>query len=229
MSRPDHRRRVGTAIAIRRSLLIGLFALVSLAGAFWLVAFFGTLIADPGEIDSDAVVGFIVLQVILAAFWFPLFRAVRRRRPRRRDQRRYFPRAQYRPSPLGRHELGVNLGIPRMAKADLVFRDDGPPERLARAEQALGNALYQLDLRREDHQLTREQISVLRVTGIDASAWLTGRTGRHVNDGIKRFADLAQATENFLVGKASAADLDKAKDRLVQLTTRHWRGPAPQG
>jgi hypothetical protein len=116
-------------------------------------------------------------------------------------------------------------GRKRKARADVDFPDDGPLERLGRAEQALGNALYQLNLRPQDNLLSREQISALRVTGIEVSAWLSadGLPRRQLNDGIRHFADLAHTTENLLVGRASAADVDKARDRLVQLTTQRWR------
>jgi hypothetical protein len=198
--------------------------LVTLANAVWLLAFFGTLIAQPSDIDSDAVLGFVVLQVILVCLWLPLLFALRRRGLRRarsgRRQRGYLA--------LTEADFRAAMRLPgrnRRAAADVDLPDDGPLERLGRAEQALGNALYQLNLRPQDNLLSREQISALRVTGIEVSAWLStdGLPRRQVNDGIRHFADLAQSVENLLVGKAGPADVDKARDRLVQLTTQRWR------
>jgi hypothetical protein len=232
MNRPEHQRRLPVGTRLRRGLLIALFVLLTLANAFWLLGFFGTLITDPSEIDGDAVLGFAVLEFILICLWVPLFRAVRRRGPRAMRLRRRGPRAmrlRRRGYPaLTEADFRDAMRLPgrkRKARADVDLPDDGPLERLGRAEQALGNALYQLNLRPQDNLLSREQISALRVTGIEVSAWLSadGLPRRQLNDGIRHFADLAHTTENLLVGRASAADVDKARDRLVQLTTQRWR------
>lgn len=224
MNRPEHRRRLPVPTRLRKAVLIALFVLVTLANAFWLLAFFGTLITDSSQIDGDAVLGFAVLEFILICLWVPLFRAVRGRGLRTmrfgRHQRDYpaLTEADFRDA--------MRLpGRKRRSTANVDFPDDGPLERLGRAEQALGDALYQLNLRPQDNLLSREQISALRVTGIEVSAWLSadGLPRRQVNDGIRHFADLAQTVENLLVGRAGAGDVEKARDRLVQLTTQRWR------
>ena len=193
-----------------------MFVLVTLVNACWLLAFFGTLIADPSEIDGAAVGGFVILEFILLCFWVPLLRALRGRSPILRG------RPVLRTSGFGRHQRGYPA---LRARAGVEFPDDGPLERLGRAEQALGNALYQLNLRLDENLLTREQIAALRVTGIEVSAWLSadGLPARQRGDGIRRFTDLARAAEDLLAGKAGAADVDRARDRLVQLTTQRWR------
>lgn len=227
MNRPEHRRRLPVPTRLRRALLIALFVLVTLANAFWLLAFFGTLIAEPSDIDGDAVLGFVVLEFILVCLWLPLLLALRRRGVRGLRTMRFGRHQRYYPA-LTEADFQDAMRLPgrkRRARADVEFPDDGPPERLGRAEQALGNALYQLNLRPQDNLLSREQISALRVTGIEVSAWLSadGLPKRQLNDGIRHFADLAKAVEHLLVGRASAAEVDKARDRLVQLTTQRWR------
>jgi hypothetical protein len=232
-------------------VLIGLLVLVTLVDAFWLVAFLGTLIFDSGDIEGFGdVVAFLIVQLVLTSFWIPLFRAVRGRRfvgPRgfpRRGQWRRFPRA-IRPTPTGRHALPTNPSAPRTAITQAAMRDalrlpgakrnatatvdlpdDGRLGGLARAEQVLGNALYQLDLCRGSHELTKARISELRLTGVEVSALLTTRAdplgpvrmpARQLKDGIRRLTDLALVAERLLVGKAHAADVDEAMRRLAQL------------
>ncbi len=242
MNRSGHLRRARLPARVRKGLLIGLFVLLTLANAFWLIAFSSALIADPSDIDGDAVTGFVVSQLILVCLWVPLFLRVWRLRVwrlrawrlRARGRGRHglpamrFGRHERAARPLTEADFRAALRLPgrkRNAEAGVVFQDDGPLARLASAEQALGNALYQLDLRRDSHGLSREWISALRVTGVEASAWLTsdGPSARNVRDGVRRYLDLAKETENFLIGTASAQDVDRARDRLVQLTTRSWR------
>ncbi|HEY2700391.1 MAG TPA: hypothetical protein VGJ45_33365, partial [Pseudonocardiaceae bacterium] len=101
--------------------------------------------------------------------------------------------------------------------------------RLAVAEQALGNALYELDLRRGSHALTREQISALRVTALDASAWLRTNadyatvlpfgkrpSARRIQNGVRRYTDLARQAQDFLAGRAGVAQLDSARESLAR-------------
>ena len=217
----------------RRIALIGSFTLVSLLDAFWLLAFFITLISDPGGIGgSDGVIGFAVIQIVLTSFWIPLLRAIRRHRrfalrtnqTRRAGAGEFLPQVSVRPAPAGRHQPGYDP----LADEHASRLSDREQFALSRAEQALGNVLYQLDLHRGSHQLTRAQIAALRVTGLNASARLAtladplssiwqGRTpSRQIADGIRRYADLAQETENFLVGRVSAAAVEQARDGLVQ-------------
>lgn len=247
-SLPRLRRPVG------RALLVLAFGLISLLGAFWLVAFFGTLIFDPSDIDglSDVVL-FLVVQVILTGIWLPLYRGVRGARipsgPPGRSARRLVARA-VRPRPAGRHTLASNpigprtalsaqqinyaswlSGVARLDREGLGLSEDGggPLARLASAEQALGNALYELD---RHHALSRERISALRVAGLEASAWLVTnadlaafrprgmrRVAEQIQDGVRRYTDLARATENFLVGRVGIAQLEAARAALVCATS----------
>ena len=233
------------------------FILVTLIDSFWLLAFFGTLIFDPGGINGAGdVIGFLIIQTVLTGFWIPLFRRLRggrpgsnrspgsNRRPPGRGVRRFVQRT-IQPTPYGRHTLAGDPVRPRTGlstrqvdyaawltrqdRADTGLPEDGMLARLAAAEQALGNALYELDLRRGGHSLTREQISALRLAGLDASARLTTQADfdftvprgvrkakKQIQDGVRRYADLACEAENFLVGRAGVADLDRARESLIR-------------
>ena len=241
-----------------RSALIAVFVVFSLLDAFWLCAFFGTLIFDPSDIDgmSDVVV-FLVGQTILTGILLPTYRGVRRTKPgpRRPPARRLIRRA-IRPAPHGRHTLATNPTGPRTAlsprqidatswltrsdRQTVDLPEDGTLVRLAEAEQALGNALYELDLCRGRHSLTRERISAMRVTGLQASAWLTTqadrdavpwrgrrRAAKRLQDGVRHYAELASQAEDFLAGRASAAQLGHAHEALARDAL--WRIPDATG
>lgn len=249
-SGPDHLRTRPVRAKIGRALLVATLILVSLVDAVWLVAFLGTLIFDPSDINGwSDVVFFLVVQIILTGIWLPLHRGIRGgklgpNRPPGRSARRLFQRA-IRPAPHGRHTLASNPVGPRTAlspwqivdaswltrtgRPDVDLPEDGTLARLAVAEQALGNALYELDLRRGSHALTREQISALRVTALDASAWLHtnadyatvlpfGRrpSARRIQDGVRRYTDLARQAQDFLAGRAGVAQLDSARESLAR-------------
>ena len=249
-SGPGHIRTRPVRATIGRALLVATLILVSLVDAVWLVAFLGTLIFDPSDINGwSDVVFFLVVQIILTGIWLPLHRGVRGgkpgpNRPPGRSARRLFQRA-IRPAPHGRHTLASNPIGPRTAlspwqlvdaswltrtgRPDVGLPEDGTLARLAVAEQALGNALYELDLRRGSHALTRERISALRVTGLEASAWLTTRAelavvmprssrsaATKVEDGVRRYTDLARQAQDFLAGRAGVAQLDSARESLAR-------------
>ncbi|HEV3360599.1 MAG TPA: hypothetical protein VG247_27595 [Pseudonocardiaceae bacterium] len=100
-----------------------------------------------------------------------------------------------------------------------------PQPALTGIERALGDALYQLDLSRGAHELTRTQISALRATGLRASAWLSGhdltpRTDTEAAEGVARFTALARTAADFLAGSADAAALLGARERLAVLVDR---------
>lgn len=244
-------------MSLRTVLLVSLYWLVTVAGAVWTLAFVISVIADAGSMDGDGYLGFFIIDVPAALIWLRLFRATRT--PRLAGDRRrthgwrartgYFVRSKLQRAPAGQHDLRVNPtaartqltvrdfrearrlpGARRNAEAKVEFVDRGKRVRLDQAEQALGNALYQLDLRRGSHELTREQISALRVTGVVASAWLSTqsdlaagrvfgtRTASHqLEEGVRLLTDLAQQAQAFVNGKVGADRLDEARDRLVRL------------
>jgi hypothetical protein len=237
---------------ISRALLIITFVVVSLVDAIWLVSFLGTLIFDPIDIDGWSDVRlFLIVQVILTGVWLPLFRGVRGskagpNRPPGRGARRLVRRA-IRPAPYGKHSIAGNPTGPRTAlsprqisftswlgradQQDIGLPEDGTLARLAAAEQALGNALYELDRRRGSHQLSKERIATLRVTALEASARLTTQAdlatllprrtrpaATQIQDGVRRYTDLAREAENFLAGRVSVAQLDNARESLARST-----------
>jgi hypothetical protein len=223
---------------------------MSLAALGWPVSFFGTVIFDPSDIDGASdVITFLVGQAILTGFWLSLYFRVRGNRrgpshPSARAARRLVLRALL-PPPYGQHALASDPTGPRtalsssrinatswpkrMERQDIDLPEDGSLARLAVAEQALGNALYELDLRRGSHPLTRERIAALRVTGLEASAWLTTQAdlavylprGKRpaataIQDGVRRYTDLAREAENFLAGKVGVARLDSTREALAR-------------
>lgn len=262
VSAPERLRTRPVRDRIGRTLLIFLLVVVSLADLFWLVAFFGTAIFDPGDINGMSDVSmFLIVQAILTGSWLLLRRALRGGRlgsnrgipnrgiPNRSSGRgaRRLVRRAIRPTPQGRHALAGNptgtgprtglsawqidsvSWLTRADRVDVDILSTDTLARLAAAEQALGNALYELDLRRGTHSLSRERISALRVAGLEASAWLSTEADRatvlsrgtrpsasRVRDGVRRYADLARKTEDFLVGRTSVADLDSACESLAR-------------
>ncbi|HJP77203.1 MAG TPA: hypothetical protein VJ914_23240 [Pseudonocardiaceae bacterium] len=222
----------------------------------WSLAFVISAIVDPGQMDGSSYGGFLIIEVPAALIWIRLFRATRRprlagdRRPTRgwRARTEYFLRSKLQRAPAGEHDLRVNptgartqltrwdvlaagilSGAKGKAEAEVGFVDSGRRVRLDRAEQVLGNALYQLDLRRGSHELSKEQISTLRVTGVVAGAWLSTqsdlasggvfgtRASPRLEEGIQLLIDLAQQAQDFLLGKVGADRLEAARDRLVRL------------
>jgi hypothetical protein len=102
------------------------------------------------------------------------------------------------------------------------------PVALERIEQLLGNTLYELDLTRGHHQLSRAQLVELRVLGLRASAWLNSRTEfvvlstvgigaakDQLNTGVARYAALAKAAEGFLTGRVPLRELTVASQKLA--------------
>lgn len=252
---PGRRRRV--PVSLGTALLVGLYWFITVAGVVWTLAFVISVIVDGGTMDSDGYGGFLIIEIPVALIWIRLFRATRTprmagdRRPTHgwRARTEYWVRSKFQRAPAGEHDLRVNPtgartqltardfrraralpGTTRSTVAKVEFVDTGKQARLARAEQALGNALYELDQRRGRHELSKEQISALRVTGVVASAWLstqsdlaagrvlaTRTASRHLEEGIRLLTDLAQEAQGFLSGRVSAAQLDQARDRLVRL------------
>jgi hypothetical protein len=238
----------------RGALLAVLFTLVALLDAFWLVAFFSAVFFDPSEIDGFAdVIVFLVGQVILTGIGVPLFRGLlrgrarARARPPGRSTRRAFQRS-IRRRPTGRHTLAGNPigprtglsanqisyaswlpGVTRLDQEGMGLPEDsGLLDGLALAEQALGNALYELDVR---HALSREKIVALRTAALEASArltteadWIahrpsgTRKTIKRIHGAVSLYTDLATEAENFLGGRIDAAQLDAAREALVSST-----------
>jgi hypothetical protein len=107
-------------------------------------------------------------------------------------------------------------------------------QKLSGIERSIGDVLYQLDLARGRHHLTKEQITAVRVAGLRASAWLSGHaqqidvlghaapSDQQIADGIGRYEALARTAEALLGGRGSAAEVLSAKDRLRALVD-----PAP--
>jgi hypothetical protein len=104
-----------------------------------------------------------------------------------------------------------------------------PIAKLVGIERSIGETLYQLDLACDRHQLTRAQITDLRRTGLEASAWLSGHahrvdplghpllTEQQLSDGIARYDALAKVASEFLAGQADPAAVLRAGDRLRAL------------
>jgi hypothetical protein len=107
-----------------------------------------------------------------------------------------------------------------------------PIAKLVGIERSIGDTLYQLDLACDRHQLTRAQLTDLRRTGLEASAWLSGHahridpvghpllTDQQLTDGIARYDALAKVTSEFLAGQADPAAVLHAGDRLRALVAR---------
>lgn len=104
-----------------------------------------------------------------------------------------------------------------------------PVAKLVGIERSIGDVLYQLDLARGRHELTRAQITELRRTGLAASAWLSGHahrvdplshpllTDQQLAEGITRFDTLSRAASEFLAGRADLAEMLRASERLRAL------------
>jgi hypothetical protein len=178
-----------------------------------------------------------------------LFR--RRRRPRWRPYRITYPDPDQKPELLpGIKRPRTELTLADIRQAQYLPREDrdvlvdgsvfnggrravgAPITRLADIERSIGDVLYQLDRTVGDHALTRDQIVSVRVAGLRASAWLSGRadetdvlrrdplSDQEVADGIDRYAALATAARDLLDGHAQASTVLLARDRLGALLGR---------
>jgi hypothetical protein len=208
-----------------------LLVVLSLATAFWALGFITYAVSNP--LDGDTTTGFVIIEVPLLLGGWALFRRVRGLRwrfPRRRWMR--IVRQWGGVGPSARQPLPWTAARPTSSSrlsAPKPNTSAGPQvDKLELAEQSLGNTLYQLDLTRGQHQLTKEQIAAIRVLGLRASTWLNSRTEFYVlrtvgfgtakdqlNTGVQRYTQLAKDAEGFLAGRIGLRELMTASEKLA--------------
>jgi hypothetical protein len=250
-------RKAGTVLAV------AWFSLVSLVSAFLLVVLVVGFFT-PDTMDSETVVAFLVCLVLSLMVWTPAYLLVRRRLRRHRPVRAEVPsivgsRRTAGASTTWPRSVAARVIAPQLVGSQLVdspvgsrspdrsratagrleSMTDNPLNELERAEQSLGDTLYQLDLSRGRRRLSREQITALRITGLRASSWLNGQADQvaavrfgaglavgRLSDGVARYAEFAREAADFLTGRVGTRELDGARHRLVQLIEQPIQPPS---
>lgn len=177
---------------------IVVFAVMSAILLFGTATYIGTLIISSAELNAPGVVTLTVGLVALAGCWLWSLRSMRRRlgargtvawrrptatRPHSGRIRtviwlslRLTPPART-PIPLTQADIDEAARMPVNERDRITTggRRAGIPlsTRLADIERAIGDALYQLDMATNEHELTKDQIAEIRTLGIRASAWLS--------------------------------------------------------
>lgn len=165
-------------------------------------------ILDPTETDrGDAITG--VVFVVLVCLLFVRFGY-------RRLRARGMPRTTAHYAPL------------RWRLPDVRVRTDvslGQLASLAVAERALGDALYRLDLARDEIGVDRSAVVAARATGLDAAAALRARTTAVPGSHLDAYRGLVGAVEALLAGTGSAESLRRATGRLAAVVAALAGGP----
>lgn len=179
--------RIWTGIWAACALLVTMAGLVGLA--------------EPTETDRGGLIGGTAM-IVLVCLLFARFGYVRlRTRPASLSITHQAPR-RFRRGSLPDIRIRTNVSLGQLAS-------------LAVAERALGDALYRLDLVRDEIGIDRSAVVAARATGVDTAAAVRARTIAVRRSHLDAYQGLVGAVEAVLAGIGSAASLTRATGRLA--------------